>query len=198
LACAPPVIVAPFGETDIERSRKAETRLLAAREIRPGAGLLPNKIAHRFAARWSSGRWLSSPSPTTCKAGVIASLRHGRLALARALHLTAAETGIFFVVCRGGLRRLRRYFRDGRPALCSGVACMADLKVRSALSISTSGMLAQSGAKWGQRRSGPAKRWASGARWAMGDGRTAIASTGDTDTPPKRFAMMSSHTTTGA
>jgi hypothetical protein len=27
LACAPPVIVAPFGETDIERSYKAETRL---------------------------------------------------------------------------------------------------------------------------------------------------------------------------
>jgi hypothetical protein len=40
LACAPPVIVvAPFGETDIERSQKAETRLLAAREIQPIAGI---------------------------------------------------------------------------------------------------------------------------------------------------------------
>jgi hypothetical protein len=39
LAFAPPVIVAPFGETDIERPQKAETRLLAAREIRPIAGI---------------------------------------------------------------------------------------------------------------------------------------------------------------
>jgi hypothetical protein len=57
LAFAPPVIVAPFGETDIERSQKAETRWLAAREIRSTAGLLHNKIAHRFAACWGNGRW---------------------------------------------------------------------------------------------------------------------------------------------
>src|ERR1700731_2252074 len=34
---------------------------------------LPNKIAHRFAACWDNGRWLSSPPPPTCEAGVIAS-----------------------------------------------------------------------------------------------------------------------------
>jgi hypothetical protein len=39
LACAPPAIVAPFDETGIERSRKAETRLLAAREIQPISGI---------------------------------------------------------------------------------------------------------------------------------------------------------------
>jgi hypothetical protein len=38
LAFAPPAIVAPFDETVIERSRKAETRLLAAREIQPISG----------------------------------------------------------------------------------------------------------------------------------------------------------------
>jgi hypothetical protein len=38
LACAPPAIVAPFDETDIERSRKA-ARLLAAREIQPISGI---------------------------------------------------------------------------------------------------------------------------------------------------------------
>jgi hypothetical protein len=32
--------VAPFDETDIERSRKAETRLLAAREIQPISGIV--------------------------------------------------------------------------------------------------------------------------------------------------------------
>jgi hypothetical protein len=31
--------VAPFDETDIERSRKTETRLLAAREIQPISGI---------------------------------------------------------------------------------------------------------------------------------------------------------------
>jgi len=39
LACAPPAIVAPFDETDIERSRKAETRLRAVREIQPISGI---------------------------------------------------------------------------------------------------------------------------------------------------------------
>jgi hypothetical protein len=39
LACAPRAIVAPFDETGIERSRKAETRLLAAREIQPIPGI---------------------------------------------------------------------------------------------------------------------------------------------------------------
>jgi len=37
LAFGPPVFVAPFGETDIQRSRKAETRLRAARAIWPSA-----------------------------------------------------------------------------------------------------------------------------------------------------------------
>jgi hypothetical protein len=39
LAFASPVVVAPFGATDFERSRKTATKLLADREIRPIAGI---------------------------------------------------------------------------------------------------------------------------------------------------------------
>jgi hypothetical protein len=35
----PLLLSSPFGETDIERSQKAETRLLAAREIQPISGI---------------------------------------------------------------------------------------------------------------------------------------------------------------
>jgi len=79
--------------------QKAETRLLAARQIRPIAGIaqqdrasLPGLLGQRalveFGSADDSKSWHYPP------------VRLQRLALAQALGLTAEETGTFYLVCR--------------------------------------------------------------------------------------------------
>ena len=104
---------------------------------------MSNKIAHRLLVYWGNGRWLSSAPPTTAKLA-LSPVRLQRPALAQALGLTAAETGTFYVVCRGGLRRLADAFAMANQVLCSAGACITDLMVKEGLVISTSRSLLKS------------------------------------------------------